>query len=647
MAENTTEDAAVTAVAATLEKIQPNPMECRVCMKELSAGTTALLPCCHGFHRACLVQQAEAHKGTPLRCGVCGTEAAGVKESTDVGKLPADLLAEAELAEEVHCTVCTEEGDDDVGRAVVHCVTCKKSLCDGHLTLHNKKKAFTGHVVEPLAVAAGAPMCPAHPGKSLDIYCATCMVVCCAHCVVTTHKAPDHETVILSDHAPELRSGLLGVQTTAVQRSSELIERLIGLHSTLSDVETRTLKLEEKVRRTIKLIIQRLMLREEELLNDLKAQSAEERATLEAEKEEDQRRWLTLEGALRTAQQLAATESNVDHLGRLAATVESHLKAVVRETVSAPPTAALIDFVISDDVNQFLSTIGRFVRRQAYGPECTYKGPGTTRAYVGTGGRFTVTAWTRSKDRVTVGGDHVSATLVSLADGHATEAVVVDSGNGTYIVSYAVRSSGEYRLDVVVNGRAVRGSPFAVTVVAARTLAYLGPPYYDNNGVIFYLATAGGTRLWTNPHAAGVVEVALSTNEGFDVSRFTANVVPTSTETCRTSNFANSWMSVSLNGNRVVPTGYVLSTDSHGVGGTHILRNWRLEGSVDGTTWTTLRLHTNDTSLSPTKPTSYWRLDGVRTAYSHFRILQSGPNSSNTDYLMATSFEIYGELLDL
>ena len=640
-------DASV-AVAALLEKIRPNPLECRVCAKELTAGTTAMLPCCHGFHRECLKRQAEAHKGTPLRCGVCGTVAGGVKTAVDVEKLPKHLLAEAQVAEQVHCKLCEEDGDGVVD-AVAKCTTCNKPLCESHRGLHKIKKLFTGHTVEPLAVATASPVCVAHPGKPLEIYCMTCSTVCCSLCVVKTHKAPDHDTAVLTDHAPDLRKELKSVHATGAQRSEELVEKLGGLHATLGDVDTRTSKLNDEVRRTIKVLMQRLALREEELLREIGTQTAEERAALEAEQGEDQRRWLALEGALRAAQQLAAPESSVDHLGRMAAPVEAHLATTACEAVAPPPPAALIEFVVSDDVARVLSSVGRFVHRRAYGPECIAEGPGTARATVSTGGQFTVTAWTRSKERVTVGGDRVTARLVSAVDGSATEATVVDVGDGTYTVSYAVASAGEYRLDVVVNGRAVRGSPFAVTVAVSvgRLFTFTGPPFYDNNGVIYYLATAGGTRPWANPHEAGVVTVSFSSDAGYGVNRFVANKAPAAGEYCHTNSLANSWMSVSLNGRRVIPNTYVISSDQYGLSGADLLRSWRLEGSLDGTTWTTLRTHTNDTTLTAATLTGYWPVDGASSAFSNFRILHTGPNTSGDYHLMASSLEIYGELLDL
>ena len=632
-------------VASLLERLRPRALDCRVCLREVTAATTALLPCCHAFHRACLAQQAEAHRGQTLRCGVCGTEAVGVKTAEDVEKLPADVLLEAELAEQAgkaHCGLCKEEADEDVD-AVAQCATCSKPLCEAHRSLHSRKN-FAGHVVEALHVAATTEACSAH-GKAFEIYCVTCGVVCCSMCLVAVHPRPAHRIAVLVDHAPDLRKELKRAYDAGTERSEELVKRLAVLQETLGDVDARTAKLEDEVRRTIKLLMQRLALREEELLHELNSLTAEERAALEAEQGEDQRQWLVLEAALRVAQRLYAPESSVDYLGRMAAPVDAHLTTATRDAVPPPPPAALIEFVASEDVARVLSSVGRFVHRRAYGPECVADGPGTSKAVSG-GERFTVTAWTRSKERVTVGGDRVTARLVAVVDGSATEATVVDAGDGTYTVSYAVTSAGEYRLDVLVNGRAVRGSPFAVSVVATRVFTFSGPPYYDNNGVIYYLATGGGTRPWTNPHESGVVTVSFTSVYDGTVAMFVANKVPADGDYCYTNSAANSWMSVSLNGKRVIPTGYVLSTDGCGVQGYNLLRSWHLEGSLDGSTWTTLREHTNEATLTQATPTGFWPVDGASSAFSNFRILHTGPNTSGDYFLMATSFEIYGELLD-
>ena len=75
------------------------------------------------------------------------------------------------------------------------------------------------------------------------------------------------------------------------------------------------------------------------------------------------------------------------------------------------------------------------------------------------------------------------------------------------------------------------------------------------------------------------------------------------------------------------------------------MRNWRLEGSNDGSSWTTLREHSNDTALSEDAwSVAHWPLPDVATAYRHFRIYQTGANSTGTNHLTCTGIELYGLL---
>jgi len=41
-----------------------------------------------------------------------------------------------------------------------------------------------------------------------------------------------------------------------------------------------------------------------------------------------------------------------------------------------------------------------------------------------------------------------------------------------------------------------------------------------------------------------------------------------------------------------------------------------------------------------------WTLEGVKDSYSAFRILQTGHNSSNRNYVAVASIELFGTLLE-
>ena len=95
---------------------------------------------------------------------------------------------------------------------------------------------------------------------------------------------------------------------------------------------------------------------------------------------------------------------------------------------------------------------------------------------------------------------------------------------------------------------------------------------------------------------------------------------------------------------QLIPSHYCLQSDNDSGG--HKLRHWRLEGSNDGSSWTTLREHSNDTALADAAfSVAHWPLPDVATAYRHFRIYQTGENSSGSDCLMCAGIELYGVLL--
>lgn len=73
------------------------------------------------------------------------------------------------------------------------------------------------------------------------------------------------------------------------------------------------------------------------------------------------------------------------------------------------------------------------------------------------------------------------------------------------------------------------------------------------------------------------------------------------------------------------------------------LRNWRLEGSQDASSWTTLRNHTSDAALNSDNATAGWTLQSQQ-AYRYFRVYNWGKAKGNCDHLMCSGMELYGEL---
>jgi hypothetical protein len=170
---------------------------------------------------------------------------------------------------------------------------------------------------------------------------------------------------------------------------------------------------------------------------------------------------------------------------------------------------------------------------------------------------------------------------------------------------------------------------------------------FDTNGVLHHLGTAGGTRAYQNPHAAGAVVASMSTVGTGNPAHFVqhTHAAPVSNST---TNVADSWMAVDLRTARLVPDHYALRTSNHAGLYTHNLQNWALQASNDNATWTTLRQHSRDATLGdPAMSVAAWPLNAAAVggrAFRHFRILQTGHNSTNNNHLMCAGIELYGAL---
>ncbi|VDN22260.1 unnamed protein product [Gongylonema pulchrum] len=194
-------------------------------------------------------------------------------------------------------------------------------------------------------------------------------------------------------------------------------------------------------------------------------------------------------------------------------------------------------------------------------------------------------------------------------------------------------------------------------------ISFLYTSDFDENGIIYWLGTNGGTVAeWTNPASVSVVCVTCSDGERLPYGRH-EDILSRDVNAlnCHTSDDKNAHFTVDL-GVYVYPDTYTLR---HARGyGRSALRTWLLQGSVDGNTWDVLMVHEGDTSLSHPGSTATWPLScnegkgishyivlmglSLGSPYRYIRIAQNGKNASNQNhYLSLSGFEIYGDIVDV
>jgi hypothetical protein len=99
------------------------------------------------------------------------------------------------------------------------------------------------------------------------------------------------------------------------------------------------------------------------------------------------------------------------------------------------------------------------------------------------------------------------------------------------------------------------------------------------------------------------------------------------------------WFSFDLGENRgLLCDHYTLRHDGSD---SDFLRNWILEGSRDGETWYTLKLHKNDDSISSSGGFGSFAVSSTHL-FRHFRVRLTGITSDDTRTLVCSYFELYG-----
>ena len=192
-----------------------------------------------------------------------------------------------------------------------------------------------------------------------------------------------------------------------------------------------------------------------------------------------------------------------------------------------------------------------------------------------------------------------------------------------------------------MNSGHVSGSPFSVIIQNVVALKF--QQAFDENGVLYYIATAGGTHAYSNPHTSGRVVVSVSSICNGSAERFVQGASHNDQYNF-TDEVPDSWMAVDLN-RQLAPNYYCLRSGKQPA--SYKVRNWRLEGSKDGSSWTCLREHVNDSSLAATAfSVAAWPIENASAAvFRHFRVFQTAKNSSGTDMLACAGMELYGTLL--
>jgi len=180
--------------------------------------------------------------------------------------------------------------------------------------------------------------------------------------------------------------------------------------------------------------------------------------------------------------------------------------------------------------------------------------------------------------------------------------------------------------------------PFVRALIPANTFKFAGS--FDTNGILYYLGTNLGKESYEHPAKRGFVRCLRSSeNTGTAEGMFGWSQSQNYTQ-----NMPSSWAMITFVNHEVAPLHYSIL---HSMGNFNALRSWKLQAFHAGTgQWVDLVEHVQDTTLAhPSQPfVSRAIVDPTQRFYYSFRVLQTGVEACQSNFLMMGGFEIYGYL---
>ncbi|XP_040212496.1 E3 ubiquitin/ISG15 ligase TRIM25-like [Rana temporaria] len=236
-------------------------LSCSICLNLYTEPVS--LRCGHNFCRDCIVTVLDTQEGSGVySCPECReeyVERPTLEKNRKLCNIVDNFRSTQQKEEksEILCTYCV----DSPGEAVKSCLHCENSMCDKHLTAHNKTMDHV--LVEPTS-SFSSKKCSIHK-KLLEYYCsedAVCLCVSC--CLVGKHKG--HEVELLEEALEKKKEKLRNIlekltmtKETAEKNVQNLQDQKSKAQEKADDEKKRVTCLFEEIRRQLEVQEKRVL----------------------------------------------------------------------------------------------------------------------------------------------------------------------------------------------------------------------------------------------------------------------------------------------------------------------------------------------------------------------------------------------------
>ncbi|XP_068676378.1 E3 ubiquitin-protein ligase TRIM71-like [Montipora foliosa] len=445
--------------------------ECPLCIETVKNPKT--LPCLHSFCLHCLDKLANFEQRqlqTTIKCPVCQTSFQ-IPETVTFENLPSsfhlnrlvDVLAlEDGSVQSQKCNSC-----DENNTATCYCFVCQNFLCESCFEAHQRLRASRGHrnvLIDKLQaqdvqdLIHRPVMCSQqyHEDQPLEFYCEDCKVLICLKCSLVKHNrhtmtetqnAAQEQKMQMADAVAKVKAEIFKYENEIKKQTDLKNENKIEViyeekkmtdtvEKLIRDLREHKRKMKNKFRKILKTQQKHHATRLENFeLVVTQLKSCLERAQSILERNLSVEILQTNHAILgRCNELLNARKPDLYKSPNLHYLVEKKMDLMDRVFVTkTDPSKCLAEGQDNKEVKERKETYFVIVTKDSEGLQCY-----------------------QQEDKIEVN--------ISTSEFDPLKTDIKDTKDGKYTVTYTPQCSGQHRVDIVVNGEQLIGSPWIVQV---------------------------------------------------------------------------------------------------------------------------------------------------------------------------------------
>ncbi|XP_068726641.1 E3 ubiquitin-protein ligase TRIM71-like [Montipora capricornis] len=449
--------------------------ECPLCIETVKNPKT--LPCLHSFCLECLDRHATFARRqlkATIKCPVCQTSFQ-IPETDTFENLPSsfhlnrlvDVLAlEDGSVQSQRCNSC-----DENNTATCYCFVCQDFLCAFCFQAHQRLKASRSHrnvLIDKLQaqdvqeLIHRPVMCSQqyHEDQPLEFYCEDCKVLICHKCTVVSHdrhsktdtqKAAQEQKMQMSDAVAKVKAEIVRYESE-IKKQTDLRNK--------NKVEI--LNEEKKMTDTVEKLIRDLREHERKMKDKFREIYEAEQKHHATRLENFQLVATQLKSCLDRCQSILATNFSVEILQTNHAIIGrcNELLNVRKPDLYMSPHVHYL-------VEKKLDLMDRVVVTKTDPSKCLAEGQDSKEVKERKETYFVIVTKDSEEFQCYQQDDKIKVNILT-PEGDQLKTDIKDTKDGKYTVTYTPQCGGQHRVEILVNGQPLTGSPWIVQVVHQR-----------------------------------------------------------------------------------------------------------------------------------------------------------------------------------